>query len=171
MTSRCKLPSCPKLKAKLFASSSNNLCNDDRVVGSRSTRSLAANLDRLRRPTNWATSLMANTRPVPSRLVCHVTSLSATGTSAIGCYRGWPLPSPANSALPLIHLFVCSSTVHIGGYIIGYSCYSGYVITPSPTVFTRLTAFAVDTVHLKAHPCGSGICAVGRLCPPTRVIE
>ena len=56
---------CPRLKAKLFASSSNILCSDDRVVGSRSTRSLAANRDRLRLLTNWATSLMANPRPVP----------------------------------------------------------------------------------------------------------
>jgi hypothetical protein len=34
-----------------------------RIPGSRSTRSLATNLDRLRLPTNWAISLIANPQP------------------------------------------------------------------------------------------------------------
>src|SRR5215467_1972149 len=73
--------------ANPVASSINNLSNDDRVIGSRSTRSLPANLDRLRLLTNWAISLIANPRPLPSKLVCHVTSVSATtGTPVIGAF-------------------------------------------------------------------------------------
>ena len=84
MISRRKLPIRPKLKAKLRASS---LCSDDRVMGSRSTRSLAANLDRLRLLTNWAHIAHGELSARPSSSICHVTSPSATGRPLIGRHR------------------------------------------------------------------------------------
>ena len=153
MTSRCKLPSCPRLKAKLLASSINNLCNDDRVVGSRSTRSLPTNLERLRLLTNWAMSLMANPWPVPQGQSAtypvlvqpdiHSSSLCTADYRTFTAYSRLPYihrgPSvvspflPANSALRLrfVHrlfmLAATSSAVDV----------SGYVIIPSPKVFIR----------------------------------
>ena len=88
MTSRCKLPSLPKLKAKLFASSSNNLCNDDRVVWSRLLEAGPPSLDTLRLPTNSAISLMRILGPVPQDQFCHVTgrhdNRRPTGVLALG---------------------------------------------------------------------------------------